>query len=73
MMLDRRAFLGALGLLAAPRAVEAQPSGKVARIGSSPRAPCPTREPSVRRRVPPRAARPRWIEGQNLTVEYPVG
>ena len=32
-MLDRRAFLGTLGLLAAPLAAEAQPAGKVARIG----------------------------------------
>ena len=31
--MDRRAFLGALGLLAAPRAAEAQPAGKVPRIG----------------------------------------
>ena len=30
---DRRAFLGALGLLAAPRGVEAQQGPKVYRIG----------------------------------------
>ncbi len=32
-MLDRRAFLGALGLLAAPRGAEAQPAKKIPRIG----------------------------------------
>ena len=32
-MINRRAFLGSLGLLAAPRAAEAQPAGKVARVG----------------------------------------
>ena len=32
-VMDRRAFLGALGLLAAPRAAEAQPTGKVPRVG----------------------------------------
>jgi putative tryptophan/tyrosine transport system substrate-binding protein len=32
-MMTRRAFLGTLGLLAAPRAAEAQPAGKVWRIG----------------------------------------
>ena len=31
--MDRRAFLGALGLLAAPRAVEAQTAGKVPKVG----------------------------------------
>ena len=31
--MDRRAFLGALGLLAAPRAVEAEPVAKIARVG----------------------------------------
>ena len=31
--MDRRAFLGALALLAAPRAAKAQPAGKVYRIG----------------------------------------
>ena len=31
--MDRRAFLGTLALLAVPRVIEAQPSGKVARIG----------------------------------------
>ena len=33
VMLDRRAFLGTLGLLAAPLAAEAQQAPKVARIG----------------------------------------
>jgi putative tryptophan/tyrosine transport system substrate-binding protein len=32
-MMNRRAFLGGLALLAAPRAIEAQQAGKVARIG----------------------------------------
>ena len=31
--MDRRAFLGTFALLAAPRAAEAQPTGKVAKIG----------------------------------------
>jgi hypothetical protein len=31
--MDRRAFLGTLALLAAPLAVEAQPAGKVYRLG----------------------------------------
>ena len=31
--MNRRVFLGALGLLAVPRAAEAQPAAKVARIG----------------------------------------
>jgi len=33
MMMDRRAFLGALALLAVPTAAQAQPAGKVAKIG----------------------------------------
>jgi putative ABC transport system substrate-binding protein len=33
MMMNRRAFLGTLGLLAAPLAAEAQPAGKVYRVG----------------------------------------
>ena len=31
--MDRRAFLGTLALLAAPRAIEAQQAGKIYRIG----------------------------------------
>ncbi len=71
MMLDRRAFIGTLGLLAAARGVEAQPTGKVAHIGFL--SASSLSDPRTRGFVDAfrRALRDLgWIEGQNLTVEY---
>jgi putative tryptophan/tyrosine transport system substrate-binding protein len=60
--MDRRAFLGALALLAAPRAAEAQQAGRVYRIGilASVIAATPLAQPL-------RALG--WVEGQNLVFE----
>ena len=70
-MSTRRAFLGALagGLLVAPRAADAQPVGKVHRIGylgsgsstSSPHLPGAFRQ-GLRELG--------WLEGQNIVIEY---
>ncbi len=66
--MDRRAFLGALGLLAAPVAIEAQPPRKPARIGRL--------SPSLEQTDAPLLDAFRkgmrefgWIDGQTFTVE----
>ncbi len=70
-MIDRRAFLGALGILAVPLDLEAQPTRRVAHIGflsaSSPS------DPRTRGFVDAFRQALRdlgWVEGQNLMVEY---
>jgi putative ABC transport system substrate-binding protein len=65
---ERRAFLvGTLGLLTAPRAVEAQPAGKVYRIGilSSSLASAPAIE-ALRQGLRELG----WVEGQNIVIDY---
>ena len=65
--MDRRAFLGTLGLLAAPRAGEAQPSGRLRRIGLL------TTEQPQRELVDAfrRGLRELgYMEGQNIVIEY---
>ena len=66
-MMDRRAFLATLGLLAAPRAGEAQPGGKGGRIGL-----LTTEQPqsdlvdAFRRGLRELG----YVEGQNIVIEY---
>jgi ABC-type uncharacterized transport system substrate-binding protein len=67
---DRRAFIGTLmgGLLAAPLAAEAQPAGKVPRIGFLfSGASGPTREVDTFRQGLRDLG---YIEGQNIAIEY---
>ncbi len=72
-MMDRRAFLvGAVSLLAAPRAADAQPAGRVARVGVLASSTEANFGPSVK--VFREALRAiGWVEGRNLTldVRYP--
>jgi putative ABC transport system substrate-binding protein len=69
--MDRRAFVStvALGLLAAPLAAEAQPAGKVYRIGylgnGNPTQSAPTLD-AFRQGLRELG----WVEGQNLSIEY---
>ncbi len=70
-MLTRRAFLGALGLLTAPRGVAAQQMGKVYRIGylatGSGSATTGARPSEVFRQGLRELG---WVEGQNIAIEY---
>jgi putative ABC transport system substrate-binding protein len=68
--MDRRAFLaGAAALLAAPLAAEAQPAGKVYRIGFLSAGSQPTSE---NRQAFEHALRERgWVPGENLVIAYP--
>src|SRR5260370_34404694 len=67
--MDRRAFIGSLGggLLAAPLAAEAQPTGKAYRIGylSIASGPSPRTE-ALRQGLRELG----YIEGKNITIEY---
>jgi hypothetical protein len=67
---NRRAFLGTLGLLAVPRAAEAQPAGKVPRIGWLGLSPAanPNREAVLQglRELG-------YVEGRNVVIELPPG
>ena len=69
-MIDRRTFLGALasGLFAAPLAAEAQPAGKVYRIGFLSSTGCPIRAEIM---GPFRQGLLEfgYVEGQNITIE----
>ena len=61
--MNRRAFLSVLGLLAAPRSAEAQPQGKIARVGI-------TVSTDVHYSAFLRGLREAgWVLGQNLMVE----
>jgi len=65
--MNRRAFVTGLGaVLAAPVAAEAQPAGKVARIGFLSLSSGPT--PSMD--LAPGLRELGWIEGQNIIIEY---
>jgi putative ABC transport system substrate-binding protein len=69
--MDRRAFLGTLagGLLAAPLAVEAQPPGKVRRIGYFDGA-SPSTNPELNDAFRGQMRQLGYVEGQNLVIEY---
>ena len=73
-MMDRRAFLAGTGavLLAAPRAADAQPAGRVARVGVLASSTEANFEPSVKVFREALSAIG-WVEGRNLTldVRYP--
>ncbi len=68
-MIDRRAFLGALALLAAPRAAEAQPTGKVYRIAVLSSG-GPDQERLLQAALRERLRERGWVEGQNVVVEW---
>jgi putative ABC transport system substrate-binding protein len=69
-VIDRRLFLGALALLAAPLAAEAQQAGKIYRIGflAPGSATGGDRRPGAAFREGLRELG--WAEGQNLLIEY---
>ncbi len=69
-MIDRRAFLGALGLVAAPRAAEAQPAREVHRIGY--RALSATASQARVEAFRQGLRELGWIEGQNIVIETRV-
>ena len=66
--MDRRTFLGALasGLLAAPLAPEAQPAGKVPRIGYLSSSSATVNPEAFRQGLRERG----WVEGQNIAIDY---
>ena len=66
--MDRRAFLGALGLLASPRAAAAQPAGRVWRIGALMSLYAADTEPAKALRKELLALG--YAEGQNLAFEW---
>ena len=70
-MTTRRAFLGTLagGLLAAPRIAEAQPAGKVYRVGYL-TAGSVTANPRVLEAFRQGLRDLGWVEGQNIVIEY---
>jgi putative ABC transport system substrate-binding protein len=77
--MDRRAFLGTLtgGLLAAPLAAEAQPTGKMARVGVLGVGPTPSPEELAKSvSTNPLWLSMRqlgWVDGQNMVVERRFG
>ena len=68
--MDRRAFLGALGLLAAPRGGEAQPAGRIYRLGFLATGSAPPRNHAATDAFRAGLREVGWIEGQNLVIEY---
>jgi putative ABC transport system substrate-binding protein len=71
--MHRRAFIGTLagGLLAAPLAAEAQPAGKVYRIGYISNSPRNTPEISRLHEAFRQGLRERgWVEGRNAVIEW---
>ena len=70
-MSDRRHFISSvtLGLLAAPLAAEAQPAGKVYRIGYL-SASSDTSNPRVREAFRQGLRELGWVEGQHIIIEY---
>jgi putative tryptophan/tyrosine transport system substrate-binding protein len=70
-VMDRRAFLGTLGLLAAPLDAAAQPAGKVYRIAYLGNSPPNTPEVSRLREALRQGLRERgWVEGRNAVIEW---
>jgi putative ABC transport system substrate-binding protein len=70
--MDRRAFLGALGLIAAPLVAEAQPAARVYRIAYvaiAPRTPAEVAEQPPYRAFVAELRRLGYLEGQNLRID----
>ena len=67
--MDRRAFLGTLALLAAPRAAEAQQAGRVYRIGMLSDGPPQTQEQRAQSPFVKELKALGWVEGGNVTFE----
>ena len=69
--MNRRSFIGTLagGLLAAPLVAEAQPAGKIYRIGYL-SAGAPTSNPLVSAAFQQGLRDLGWVEGQNIDIEY---
>ena len=69
--MNRRSFIGTLagGLLAAPLVAEAQPAGKIYRIGYL-SAGAPTSNPLVIAAFQQGLRDLGWVEGQNIDIEY---
>jgi ABC-type uncharacterized transport system substrate-binding protein len=70
-VIERRAFLGTLagGLLAAPLAAEAQPAGKVLRIGFLSLT-SPSDRPALLDAFRQGLRELGWVEGQNIVIDY---
>ena len=68
-VMDRRAFFGTLGLLAAPRAAEAQSDQAVRKIGVI-NTNAPNRSPGLNPFFWGRMRELGWIEGKNFVVEF---
>ncbi len=67
--MDRRAFLGTLALLGAPLAVEAQPAGKMHRVGILGESASDPAEERVWQAFRGGLRELGWIEGQNIAIE----
>jgi putative tryptophan/tyrosine transport system substrate-binding protein len=67
--MDRRAFLGTLALLAAPRAVEAQQTGKMYRVGILGESASDPSEARVWQAFRLGLRELGWIEGQNIRID----
>ena len=67
--MDRRAFLGTVGLLAVPVAAVAQPAGRVYRIGALSSSGA-EQERSLQTALHERLRERGWVEGQNLVFEW---
>jgi putative ABC transport system substrate-binding protein len=70
--MDRRAFIGTLasGLLAAPRAAEAQQAGKVCRVGVLTNKASDPAEARLWQAFRSGLRERGWIEGQNILIEF---
>ena len=70
-MMNRRAFLRALsaGFLTAPLAAEAQPAGRVPRIGFLGLT-SPSDRPPLLDAFRQRLRELGWVEGQNIVIDY---
>ncbi len=72
-MISRRAFIGSVagGLLAAPLAAQAQPAGKVSRVGILwTNSPPPGASPNILLEVVEALRALGWVEGQNIVIEH---
>jgi len=70
-MMDRRRFLAGTGtiLLAGPLAVQAQPTGKIARVGIFWFGPLPSPQQIAQSPLAAALKKLGWVEGQNLVLE----
>ena len=73
--MDRRTFLGTLagGLLAAPLAAQAQPAGKIGRVGFLGFGLAPSQEEVAKSPFWLAMKQIGWVEGQNMVVERRYG